>query len=38
MADANAFYSRDAQGILFGYFRASSTNPSTNLPGQTVHS
>lgn len=37
MADANAFYSRDAQGILFGYFRASSTNPGNNLPGQTVY-
>ena len=36
MADANAFYSRDAQGILFGYFRASRTNPGPNLPGQTV--
>jgi hypothetical protein len=37
MAEANAFYSRDAQGILFGYFRASSTNPGNNLPGQTVY-
>jgi hypothetical protein len=36
MAEANAFYSRDAQGILFGYFRASLTNPGPNLPGQTV--
>jgi hypothetical protein len=36
MADANAFYSRDAQGILFGYFRASRTNPGNNLPGQMV--
>ncbi len=38
MVDANAFYSRKAQGILFGYFRASSTNPGNNLPGQTVYS
>ena len=36
MAEANAFYSRDAQGILFGYFRASRTHPGPNLPGQTV--
>jgi hypothetical protein len=36
MADANAFYSRDAQGILYGYFRASETNPGNNLPHQTV--
>ena len=36
MAEANAFYSREAQGILFGYFRASATNPGSNLPGQTV--
>jgi hypothetical protein len=36
MAEANAFYSRDAQGILFGYFRASRTNPGNNLPGQMV--
>jgi hypothetical protein len=38
MADANAFYSRDAQGILFGYFRASETTPGDNLPGQTIYS
>ena len=37
MADANAFYSREAQGILFGYFRADLTNPGNNLPGQTVY-
>ncbi len=34
MAEANAFYSRQAQEILFGYFRASRTNPGKNLPGQ----
>jgi hypothetical protein len=38
MVQANAFYSRKAQGILFGYFRASSANPGNNLPGQTVYS
>lgn len=37
MAEANAFYSRAAQGILFGYFRASATNPGDNLPNQTVY-
>lgn len=36
MFQANAFYSPAAQGILFGYFRASTTNPGANLPGQTV--
>ena len=34
--EANAFYSPDAHGILFGYFRASRTHPGRNLPGQTV--
>ncbi len=38
MADANAFYSRAAQGILFGYFRASASNPGDNLPGQVIYS
>jgi hypothetical protein len=36
MRQANAFYSPDVHGILFGYFRASRTNPGQNLPGQTV--
>jgi hypothetical protein len=38
MAEANAFYSRAAQGILFGYFRASQSNVGANLPGQMVFS
>jgi hypothetical protein len=37
MVSANAFYSRKAHGILFGYFRASDTNPGRNLPGQIVY-
>ena len=36
MCDANAFYSPDAHGILFGYFQANSKSPGRNLPGQTV--
>jgi len=36
MCEANAFYSPDAHGILFGYFRASRSDPGRNLPGQTV--
>lgn len=36
MVQANAFYSRDAQGILFGYFRAADKNQGNNLPGQRV--
>lgn len=36
MMDKNAFYCPEAQGILFGYFRASETDPGRNLPGQTV--
>jgi hypothetical protein len=36
MISANAAYSPDAKGILFGYFRASAVDPGRNLPGQTV--
>jgi len=37
MQQANAFYSRDAQGILFGYFRAAEDgDPGRNLPGQRI--
>ena len=36
LSQANAFYSADAHGILFGYFRASKDDPGRNLPGQTV--
>jgi hypothetical protein len=36
MISANAAYSRSAEGIIFGYFRASQTRPGRNLPGQTV--
>jgi hypothetical protein len=36
MCQANAFYGPAAHGILFGYFKASRTQPGRNLPGQTV--
>lgn len=36
MVQANAFYSPEARGILFGYFPARETNQGRNLPGQRV--
>ncbi|HEV3087903.1 MAG TPA: hypothetical protein VGX96_11815 [Candidatus Elarobacter sp.] len=36
MVQANAFYSPDAHGILFGYFRAGNAGDAEVLPGQTV--
>jgi hypothetical protein len=36
MISANAAYSRSAEGILFGYFRATDRDAGRNLPGQTV--
>ena len=36
MCQANAFYNPDVHGIVFGYFKASRTDPGRNLPGQTV--
>ena len=33
---ANAYYSRDLNSVLFGYFRADPENPGSNLPGQNV--
>jgi hypothetical protein len=33
---ANAFYSPDAHGILFGYFHASGSAAGLSIPGQTV--
>ncbi|MGH7580236.1 MAG: hypothetical protein ACREM9_08690, partial [Gemmatimonadales bacterium] len=33
---ANAYYSRDLNGVLFGYFRADPGSPGDNLPGQNV--
>jgi hypothetical protein len=36
MIQANAFYSRDAHGVLFGYFRAADVNQGNNLPGQRI--
>lgn len=33
---SNAYYERDLNGIVFGYFRADRTNPGNNLPNQLV--
>jgi hypothetical protein len=37
MVQANAFYSPDAHGILFGYFRATEYADAQVLPGQTIY-
>ena len=37
MCEANAFYSREAHGVLFGYFKAGRAQQGRNLPGQTVY-
>ena len=37
MVQANAFYSPDAHGILFGYFRATEYADAQVLPGQSIY-
>jgi hypothetical protein len=36
MQEANAYYSPQAHGILFGFFAANSSDQGRNLPGQLV--
>ena len=36
MQEANAYYSRELEALLFGYFPASEPDSGANLPGQTV--
>ena len=36
MQEANAYYSRELEALLFGYFPASEPDSGANIPGQTV--
>ncbi|HEX5731504.1 MAG TPA: peptidase M4 [Blastocatellia bacterium] len=36
MQEANAYYDRDLEALLFGYFKASETDAGVNIPGQTI--
>jgi hypothetical protein len=34
--EANAYYSRELRGLVFGYFSASADDPGQNIPGQPI--
>ncbi|MFP3681204.1 hypothetical protein SB725_29360 [Pseudomonas sp. SIMBA_041] len=36
LREANAYYSKDKKALLFGYFKASMSDPGANLPGSWV--
>jgi hypothetical protein len=36
LREANAYYSKEKKALLFGYFKASMTDPGVNLPGSWV--
>ena len=36
LREANAYYSPVKKALLFGYFKASESDPGENLPGQTI--
>lgn len=36
LREANAYYSKEKKALMFGYFKASMTDPGANLPGSWV--
>ncbi|VVP66421.1 hypothetical protein PS918_00372 [Pseudomonas fluorescens] len=36
LREANAYYSKEKKALLFGYFKASTSDPGVNLPGSWV--